>query len=335
MRGKLLHCKEKTMQLAKSGRTALRFSLGLPVAAMLCAAPQAQAVSLGKSYLPSQLDLSLGMEAMSGDTQYEVGGSAVTADGSRINALSPTSRLEWPLDVWLTRVDAGLTFSPEWHVNVSLKTNLGEPDNSIIDRDWLTVPGRLDLYSESKVSSFDALLLDIDLEWTFWQQGLWSLYAGAGWQHQKFQYTGSSLMQYSPSGLSGWDFNSSGRVSATYELTYSMPYLLLGSEYQLTPQLRLNGSIAAAPLLGAEDETILPLRNKTATGDMDGGAWMLDISGSYWFNPWWHLKAGLRQAWLKADGEQHQTEGGQPIGMIDMESTSSQTSGYLNVGYSF
>jgi len=323
------------MILSDSGTTAAvwGFSLGLG-AVLLCAPPQAQALSAGAPYLPSQLDLSLGLEAMSGDTHYEIGGNAVLADGTRTSELSPTSRLEWPLDVWLTRLDAGLTFSPSWRLNAAVKTNLGEPGDPIIDRDWLTVPGQVDVYSESEVSSFDALLIDIDLEWTFHQQGLWSLYAGAGWQQQHFKYTGSSTVQYSPSGLPGYDA-SSGRVSATYDLTYTMPYVLLGSEYQLTPQLRLNGSTAVAPLLRAEDETVLPLRGRTAAGDMDGTAWMLDLAGIYYLNPWWHLKAGLHQTWINADGEQQQTQNGQAVGTIDMKSESSQTSGYFTVGYSF
>jgi outer membrane protease len=319
-----------------SKATVWRFSLGLAGAALFCAPQQAQAVA-GKSYLPSQLDLSLGLEAMTGDTNYSIGGNAVLADGTKTTELSPTSKLEWPLDIWLTRLDAGLTFSPAWRVNGTVKTNLGEPNDRIIDRDWLTpsMPNQVDVYSESKVASFDALIIDLDLEWNFWQQGLWSLYAGAGYQQQHFQYTGSSAVQYSPSGLPDYNASSGGETAATYDLTCSIPYLLLGSEYQLTPQLRLTGNLSFAPLIGAEDETVLLLRNRIAKSDTDGTAWLFDLSGIYYLTPWWHLKAGLHQTWINVDGEQHQTQDGQALGKIDMEGESRQTSGYLNVGYSF
>ncbi|MCW5201279.1 omptin family outer membrane protease, partial [Desulfobulbus sp. F4] len=155
-------------------------------AMLLLSIPQ-QAAASEKSYLPSQLDLTLGMEAMTGDTSFSIGGNAVLADGSRISTLMPTSKLEWPLDIWLTRLDAALTFSPVWRINAAVKTNLGEPGDPITDRDWLSAPTQVDIYSESRVSSFDALIVDFDLEWTFLQQDLWSLYAGAGYQQQKFQ----------------------------------------------------------------------------------------------------------------------------------------------------
>jgi outer membrane protease len=206
------------MKLSNGNKATVRkFSLGLAGAALFCAPQQAQAVA-GKSYLPSQLDLSLGLEAMTGDTNYSIGGNAVLADGTKTTELSPTSKLEWPLDIWLTRLDAGLTFSPAWRVNGTVKTNLGEPNDRIIDRDWLTPsrPNQVDVYSESKVSSLDALIIDLDLEWNFWQQGLWSLYAGAGYQQQHFQYTGSSAVQYSPSGLLGYNASRAPIIECSY-----------------------------------------------------------------------------------------------------------------------
>jgi hypothetical protein len=332
-----VQCKETMMQLSDRGKAVLcQLSLGLAGTVLLCAPQQVQAVA-GRSYLPKQLDLSLGLESMTGESIYSIGGAAIYADNTISSELSPTSKLEWPLDIWLTRLDAGLTFSPTWRVNASVKTNLGEPDGQIIDRDWLTPsqPSQVDVYSESEVDSLDALIIDLDLEWTFWQQGLWSLYAGAGCQYQSFEYTSANTVQYSPSGRPGYDFRSGGQAAVNYDLTYSMPYLLLGSEHQLTPQIRLTGSLAVAPILSVEDETLLLLRNRKASGDMDGTAWLFDLSGSYYFTPWWYVKAGLHQTWIEADGEQYQTQNDKELGQIDLEGESSQTSAYLNVGYSF
>lgn len=317
--------------------------------AMLCAALAGAALlgagsrtearaAAGEGYsLPMQLDLAAGVEVMSGESKYAVGGEAVRTDGLRSKGLFPASELKWPLDTWLARFDAGWTLSPSWRINGTLKTSLTEPDNHIIDRDWLTasMPGRVDVYSESEVSSFDALIADLNLEWTFWQQGLWSAYAGFGWQHQQFEQDGMLLFQNSPSGLPGFDYQGGSVRGVSYEQNVSMPYLLLGSEYQLTPQLRLAGNLAFAPLISVEDETLLPLRRKTATGDMDGTAWLLDLAGIYYIAPQWSLKAGMNHVKMEADGEQQQSENGQPLGRIEMEAESRQTSGYLTVGRSF
>lgn len=324
------------MKRSNSGNAVI-FGLSFGVVGLLCAPQQLQAASATQSYLPQQLDLALGLEAMTGDTKYSIGGNAVLANGTRTTELSPASTLEWPLDIWLAKIDAGWTFNPAWRVNGTVKTNLSDPNESIIDRDWLTssMPQRVDVYSASDVSSLDALIIDIDLEWTFWQQGLWSAYAGAGYQHQKFAYKGGSTVQHSPSGLTGYNYSSGNRTAVTYDLTYSMPYLLLGSEYQLTPQLRLTGNLSVAPLISAEDETLLLLRNKTTQGDLDGFACLIDLSGIYYLTPWWYLEAGLHHVWTDVEGEQYQMLGDQALGKIDMEAESKQTSGYLSVGYSF
>ncbi|MGX9726419.1 MAG: omptin family outer membrane protease [Candidatus Electronema sp. VV] len=313
--------------------TARCCAFGLAALGLLCASQMAPASSL----LPSQLDIALGVEAMGGESSYAIGGAAVYADCTSSSEIFPMSELEWPLDIWLARLDLGWTFSPAWRISGSLKTNFTDPDENIIDRDWLTpqLPQRLDVYSESEVSSLDALIFDIAVEWTFWQRELWSLSAGAGWQRQHFEYQGQTASQHSPSGLSGYDFQGGGGTGLAYELTYSMPYLLLGSEYQLLPQLRLAGSVALAPLISAEDETLLLLRSKRAVGDLDGSAWLLDLSGIYYLTPWWHVKAGLHQVWIDVDGEQHQTVNGKALGKIGMEAESRQTSGYLSLGYSF
>ncbi len=316
--------------------TARGCAFRLTAMALLCA-PMPLAASDGLSSLPSQLDMAFGMEAMRGESSYAIGGAAVYADGSRSSEMFPLSELEWPLDIWLARLDLGWTFSPAWRISGSVKTNLTDPDSNIIDCDWLTpeLPQRLDVYSESEVASLDALIFDIAAEWTFWQQELWSLYAGAGWQRQHFEYQGQTAAQHSPSGLSGYNFQGGSGAGLAYELTYSMPYLLLGSEYQLLPQLRLTGSVAAAPLISAEDETLFFRRNKRAAGDLDGSAWLLDLSGIYYLTPWWHVKAGLHQVWIDVDGEQEQTVNGKALGRIGMEAESRQTSGYLSLGYSF
>ncbi len=93
------------------------------------------------------------------------------------------------------------------------------------DSDWI-IPGSLDIFSESEISDFDALIWDIDVEWVFMKRQVWEIYAGFGYQYQNFEYGAQGIYQYSPSGLPGVEAYGDGSVSITYEMTYRMPYFL-------------------------------------------------------------------------------------------------------------
>ncbi len=282
-------------------------------------------------------DIAIGTELMAGDTTYSIGGNVVYADGQTENVQFPVSELEWPLDIWLARVDAGFTFTPSWRVNGTLKMDISDPDDHMVDRDWLTPsrPGQLDIFSETNVSDFDALIWDIDVEWSFYQTGQLTFYTGAGYLYQNFDYEGQAISQYSPSGLLGYDYTGTGEVGITYEITYDMFYFLIGSDFQVTPQLSLSGKLAFSPFTSAEDEDHHLLREKVSYGDMDGTAFMFDLSVSYHFLPSLFVEAGYEFVSISVDGTQVQMLNGVPLGQIDMESESTQNSGYLTVGYQF
>ena len=68
----------------------------------------------------------------------------------------------------MARVDAGLNIGSSWCINGVLKTNISDPDDPMVDQDWLA-PGRLDVYFESKISEFKVLIWGVDVEWAFSQ----------------------------------------------------------------------------------------------------------------------------------------------------------------------
>ncbi|MBU0946848.1 MAG: TonB-dependent receptor [Proteobacteria bacterium] len=288
---------------------------------------------------PVQFDIAIGTELMTGDTTYSIGGAITFADGSSENMYFPLSELEWPLDISLARVDAGLRIGSAWRINGILKKNISDPSDQMIDKDWLTSsnPGQLDVYSESNISDFDALIWDIDVEWAFLQRQSWSLYAGLGYQYQKFEYDAQLIHQYSPSGYPGFETYGDGSVGITYEMTYKMPYFLIGTDLQITPDFTLSGSFAYSPWVDAEDEDhhLARVPVKVSQGDMDGDAYMIAVSGTYNFVSSWFLEGGLHYTRIDVDGKQTQSAYGVPYATIDVESESTQTSGYLKVGYRF
>ncbi|MCK5069630.1 MAG: omptin family outer membrane protease [Desulfocapsa sp.] len=287
----------------------------------------------------SAFDISIGSEFMSGDTTYSIGGAINFSDGSTGNVHFPISELEWPLDVLLARFNAELIINPKWRINGTIKTNITEPDSHMIDRDWLTTsnPAQLDVYSESNISTFNAFIFDVDLEWIFMQRPSSQVYAGVGYHYQNFEFEGQAIHQYSPSGYPGVEYWGDGSVDITYEIAYKMPYLLIGAEHRFSPNFIMSGSLAFSPYVDAQDEDhhLARVPMKVSEGDMDGTAIMLDISGLYDFASSWFLEGGIHFTQIDVDGKQTQFTYGTPYGVIDIESTSSQISTYLNIGFRF
>ncbi len=283
------------------------------------------------------LKIGIGTELMAGDTTYSIGGPVTYYDGSSEQGYFPWSKLEWPLDIWLARFSADLDIGSSWRIGGVLKTNVSDPSDPMVDQDWITEsnPGQLDIYSESNISDFSAFIFDIDVEWIFLQRQSWSLYGGLGYQYQKFDYDGQLIHQYSPSGLPGYDVYGDGSVGITYEVTYSMPYLLIGTEFQITADFSMEGSFAYSPSVTAEDEDHHLLRNRVAIGDMDGDAFMFNVSGTYFFMSSWFVEGGFQYTQIDVDGEMAIYSNGFHILTEREESESTQTSGYVTLGYRF
>ncbi len=318
--------------------------LGLVTLGILCSGPMTARAAVPQDRAvvetaPSvNLNIALGAELMSGSTTFSIGGPVTYYDGSSEQGYFPWSELEWPLDIWLARLSVGMDIGQSWRVNGVIKTNISDPNGHMIDKDWLTYsnPSQLDIYSNSTISDFSAFILDIDVEWIFVQDQSWTVYTGVGFQSQNFEYDGQLIHQYSPSGIPGYEAYGDGSVAITYEMTYTMPYLLIGSDLQITPDLTLEGSFAYSPLVTAEDEDHHLLRNgRVAKGDMEGDAYMLNVSGTYNFLPAWFIEGGVNYTRISVDGNMDISIHGYYILTEREESESTQTSGYLTVGYRF
>ncbi|MGV8056907.1 MAG: omptin family outer membrane protease [Smithellaceae bacterium] len=285
-------------------------------------------------------NIAIGTEKMSGNTAYQIGYPFMAPSGTQYGYF-PFSELKWPLDIWLARFDAGLNIGDFWRINGVFKKNLSDPGSNMKDSDWITDsnPSRLDIYSESNISKFDLWNIDVDVEWDFLKRQSWSLYAGLGYQYQKIGYEAKLIHQYSPSGLPGYEAYGDGRVAITYDITYSMPYLKIGADFKIKDKFTLAGSFAWSPFVKAKDEDHHLLREnggKICTGNMDGNAYMVNLSAQYNFTPSWFLKSGFYYTKIDVDGEQYQIYGnGVSIGTVKEKSESTQTSLYLTVGYIF
>lgn len=293
----------------------------------------------GHTANPVELNIGIGIELMNGETTYSIGGPVVYIDGSSIPGYFPISKLEWPLDTWLARVDASLIAGASWRINGSLKTDINDPGDNMTDKDWLNSanPAQLDVYSESSISDFASLIWDIDLEWIFMQNRSWSLYTGLGYQYQNFEYNGKLIHQFSPSGLSSVELVGDGTVGIFYEMTYRMPYALIGADMFITSNFTLSGSFSYSPWVDAEDEDhhLKRVPSRIARGDMDGNAYIFDVSGKYSFSSPWSIEGGIHYTKIDVDGHQNISLNGLQALTERAEAESSQTSGYLKISYRF
>lgn len=296
---------------------------------------QAQAAAYVDPYQTGVLDMSFGLEEMSGDVTSSIGGQINHADGQTEETFFPISELVWPMDIALARFDVSLRLNPIWRINGTLKTAFDDPGEAMVDQDWFSPLSSTDIYSESNIPEFEALTLDVHFEWTYLEQGPWSLSTGIGYLHQNFEYEGNLIEQYSPTDMTGYDYLGDGSTSITYENTFSMIYFLLGADLQLTSQLDLAGKFSVAPLAASEDELYHLYSSKVSSGDMEGFAYMIELSGNFQITPWWFIRAGLQYTNIFVDGDQYQVLAGVPLGRIDQEVESVQSSGYISMGYSF
>lgn len=291
-------------------------------------------------------DITAGIERMEGDTTYQIGGYIVYADGTSGSNHFPFSELEWPLDVWLGRIDAGLNIGSSWRINGVLKMDLSDPDSNMKDSDWgywyvLGVPGTsasdFDIYSESSISKFEAFIFDIDVEWAFLQRERWSLFTGLGYQYQNFDFEGQLIQErLYIGGMPITTFIGDGSTSITYEITYSMPYALIGGDFLIGDNFTLSGSFAYAPWVEADDKDNHVLRNRIAEGDMEGDAYMFDMSARYNFTSSWFMVAGFHYLTIDVDGTMTVAVNGVPVISSEDETTESeQISGYVKVGFTF
>lgn len=293
-----------------------------------------------------KFDLTLGLGMLSGDTTYQIGGTFDTPSGGG-EIHFPLSELEFPLDVYMASVKGSMEFAEKWKVSASVKKNITSDAGKMKDSDWGVFfedppgsgtwwydPNSLDIYSESD-AELDALITDINLRYRFYEKSNWSFIAGLGYLRQNFDYECSLIEQWSPSGLSGYDYTGTGEVGLTYEVTYNIPYMQIGTQFKIKDKFRLEASLGYSPIVNVEDEDHHLLRSKVSKGDCDGDAFLLSLEGRYDFLKHWFLTLQLDYMTIDTDGKQKQYSYGEWTATIDQEIESEQIFAALAVGYAF
>jgi outer membrane protease len=294
----------------------------------------------GSPSYAADFDVKAGVSKLSGDTTYRIGYPVDFVYFGHMEGYFPISQLEFPLDVSLLSLEGSMKFSDTWNASFTIQTNITDDPGEMKDSDWLTPsdPTRLDIFSTSN-TELDAMIWDINLGYEFYRAPQFSLIVGGGILHQNFDFKCRLIRQYSPSGLRGYDYIGDGSVGLTYEITYTIPYVELGIQSNLTDKFSVGGSLGYSPIVTIEDQDRHILRNKVNRGDLEGNALLLSVEGRYDMFTNWFLMFGIDYLKIETDKEDMvaRFEGAQRIynHTVTEEVESAQTSLMLTVGYAF
>lgn len=300
------------------------------------------------------VDFSVGGGYLAGNSQYQIGGHTVNADGSVENIHFPLSELDFTLDSYIVKGQVDLDFAKKWGLMFNAETNMTDYSGKMEDSDWGVWEGspvsQLDIYSESdtemEMFAFEGKLTYQLYQGYYGENALnpaignsdiiFSYTVGLGYKYQKIDFDVYNLDQWYPSAPSEAHEYVNGLV-LTYEAEYQIPYLELGMEMSAAEKFELGLSIAYAPFVSFKDEDQHLLRDKVNIADhgWDGEALMVNLNMRYYLYKDWYLQADFEAMKIKSEGQSKSYFGGVWDHTIDHEIVSHQYRSYLMLGYSF
>ncbi len=314
----------------------LKIALALAIASALCRPAAAE------GRVRFETDLSI--ERVSGFTTYQIGGDFTSGDGVSGTYRFPLSELEFPLNVFMTTVSAGLTIDEKFVVRAKYRHNnlfgahkFNSFAGSMKDSDWgywylvsggeaWADPDTLDIYSES-----DAYLTAAEARIGFLYRAVRkeavTFGLGIGFLYQLFDYRVKNLDQWYPSyedyaGRIDPDFSGHDRYGGSV-IEYRVEYFIPAIETELGlafGNLSLVFSLGFSPCACARDLDDHLLRYKTAEGESIGFAVLssLDLKYAVHKNVAIGFTAGLVTVYARGEQVQNQYEdyNGVPEGEI-------------------
>jgi len=300
------------------------------------------------------VDLSIGGGYLAGDTQYQIGGHTVFADGSSENIHFPLSELIFPLDSYVVKGQVDIDFAHKWGLMFSAETNLTDDSGNMEDSDWGIHVGsptdQLDVYSESdtdmEMHAFEGKLTYQLYQGYYGETALnsgtgnsdivFSYTAGLGYKYQKYYFDVYDLDQWYPSAPNAPHDYVDG-LALTYEAEYQIPYLELGMKMSAYEKFLLELSVAYAPYVAFKDKDQHLLRGKVNIADhgWDGDALMVNLNMRYYIAGDWYLQADFEALEIQSEGKTKSYLNGVWNHTVEHEIISHQYRSYLMLGYSF
>ncbi len=278
---------------------------------------------------PLKYEFSFGTGYMMGDTTFKTNGNVYIQNRNA----KFTREMELPTDVMMATAAFTVgSATDSWRINASLSKNVTEDAGTMKDLYWLKItPIRINLFSKGN-TDLDAMALDINADYRFYQRQNLALYAGVGFRHNDYGFD----TKYSEADLSSPErnYHSTGSVKAFYtnKADFNLAYLTLGSQFDLNNMLHLYAKIGYA-YTKSTDKKYSPFFNGVYKSDYDGDALLLSIAARFDLNPNWFLTGKIDYQRIEGDSKRGGHKRNIKIQSDDIESQ--QTTLSVAIGYSF
>jgi len=294
--------------------------------------------------------LTVGWGFMAGHTAYQIGGRYETPETSG-KVRFPISELEFPLNTHYGSLGGEVELTDRIKLKAKIRKSISKDAGKMKDSDWgiwyeeldgWPYSDSLDIYSESDTKA-DALTVDITARYYFnpWQykKTAVSIFIGAKYSWQRFDFTMSDLEQWYPSLVDYYGFTMehdvfSGNIME-YEVTKKIPALTTGVQIAASPDFFLDAVFGYAPYVTVNDEDRHLQRSVFSTSDCDGEAVLLSLSGRFMLGARWSM--GLAYDYMAIDtrGEEKQYFEGQYSATVEQKNFSNLHAVELTLGWIF
>jgi hypothetical protein len=291
-------------------------------------------VATNQSIADVSNSVELSLSQLSGSTDYQIGGLVQLADGTSGYVEFPISKLEFPSDMSLLGI--GLILQREHSlITARISSSVEESTTTMKDSDWgLTVPGALDIYSESEN---DGDMQMLDLRYAGISRPKYSNftgYLGIGLLMQKYHFDVHDGTQTYPS--TGLPDDPLPGSLLTYDLDVTVPYGFVRVEREASDSgLSWYIELAASPIAAVEDEDHHLLRDKVNKGTYDGSATIYDIGMTYRGSSNFSVALSYKRTKIDTEGEQDSSFSGVYNHTIEAENTSDHELYSLSVSVLF
>jgi hypothetical protein len=293
--------------------------------------------------------ISAGIDKMSGNTTYQIGGKVDTPEGSGYQRF-PTSELEFPLNVYMYTIEGNAKLFENWKIDCNYSWNIGKDAGKMKDSDWgiwyydldgWPDPDSLDIYSKTD-AELKARITDANISYMFLRirsSNLISfLYVGAGYLYQTFDFKVRNLDQWYPSmnDYAGYDIGHD-RVSGlvgTYKVTTKIPYFALSLEMNYREILYIDMSLGYSPFVKVNDEDHHLLREPpiVSKAKCEGDAKLFSIGVRCFMPRIVFVKIKYEFSSVNTDGREKAWEGGVYSYTIDQKSFSKRMNYGIAIG---
>ncbi len=262
-------------------------------------------------------DVWAGLDAMSGDMTYEIGGK-FKQNGVEERGHFPISRLEWPIALVSVQI-GGRVSVKDWDFRAAFSAAQNDDAGKMKDSDW-EIPDNPKVLTTYSESDSELKMWQAEASLRYWVPFKTSnpkeqarLGGGVGILYQSFDWSARDTDQWYPQNPELGHDRFAGEV-ITYKADVLMPYIEVGGQLKYQ-QLFFEARIGLAPWVQVEDVDDHKLRYIRAETTGDGAGAFGELLARYTFANNLFLQASLWAMTFETDGtEKDYVYGGEDAG---------------------